>query len=136
MFTVSLACGSSVRRGAKARLCLALAELEVVRVRKQSPAGVPDSLLLSRTRLSHINRVPGSPRGVPSDLCTRVQITRLVLLKEESYIHTYSELYRGVDHKGEVCHFHAPGITTKSFIIAFLHINKKMSFYHILLYRY
>lgn len=78
--TISLTDSSSVSGGTEASLYLAFAKLQVVRVGEESPAGVPDPLLLSRPHLSHINRVPGCPwRGTPH-LGTRIQITCLILL--------------------------------------------------------
>ncbi len=84
--TVSLAGSSSVTGGTEASLYLAFAELKVVRVSEESPAGVPDPLLLSRPHLSHINRVPGCPRGGPPHFSTPIQITRLILLDTVTHI--------------------------------------------------
>lgn len=84
--TVSLAGSSSVTGGTEASLYLAFAELQVVRVSEESPAGVPDPLLLSRPHLSHINRVPGCPWCGPPHFGTRVQVTRLILLDAATHM--------------------------------------------------
>lgn len=80
VLTFSLA-GSRAIIGAEPGLNLLLAQLELLRVRQQCPAGVAESLFLAWAILTDVDGHPGCPWGVATYFRASLQITGLILLE-------------------------------------------------------
>lgn len=83
VLTVGLA-GSGPVVGAEPGLCLLLAQLQLLGVGEQRPAGVSESLLLPGPVLTDVDRHPGRPGGVAAHLWAGLQVTCLVLLESQA----------------------------------------------------
>lgn len=80
VLTVRLA-GSRPVIGAEPGLRLLLAQLQLLGVGEQRPAGVPESLLLPGPALTDVDGHPGGPGGVAAHLRAGLQVTGLELLE-------------------------------------------------------
>lgn len=111
VLTVSLA-GSRPVIGAEPGLHLLLAQLELLGVGEQRPAGVPESLLLPGPILADVDRHPGGPGGVAAHLRAGLQVTGLILLENRKDDETATSVYSSAgflrlpkDPKGSVIHY-------------------------------